>query len=231
MIRNTPPPPPPEACARHCTHTQTHSLSHTHTHTLSHTHTHTHTHSLSHTHTHTHTHTLSLTHTHTHTHTHTLSLTHTHTHTHTRTHTHTHTHTLRAVKQRIKCQTHWQEGGGVLSLSTEDWREWVIYESMNEWCIYIALYCVLLYTQSALQSCVCVCVCVWGGGERGSLLNHHQCATSTWMMRRLPQNNVASVRNLVFTDITAVRVLNAPYTSVIDTFNIKLWLNLSVIHI
>ncbi len=26
---------------------------------------------------------------------------------------------------------------------------------MNEWCIYIALYCVLLYTQSALQS--------WGG--------------------------------------------------------------------
>ncbi len=24
---------------------------------------------------------------------------------------------------------------------------------MNEWCIYIALYCVLLYTQSALQSC------------------------------------------------------------------------------
>ncbi len=30
---------------------------------------------------------------------------------------------------------------------------------MNEWCIYIALYCVLLYTQSALQS--------WGGG--GSL--------------------------------------------------------------
>ncbi len=27
---------------------------------------------------------------------------------------------------------------------------------MNEWCLYIALYCVLLYTQSALQSCVCV---------------------------------------------------------------------------
>ncbi len=25
--------------------------------------------------------------------------------------------------------------------------------SMNEWCIYIELYCVLLYTQSALQSC------------------------------------------------------------------------------
>ncbi len=28
-----------------------------------------------------------------------------------------------------------------------------ITEWMNEWCIYIALYCVLLYTQSALQSC------------------------------------------------------------------------------
>ncbi len=28
---------------------------------------------------------------------------------------------------------------------------------MNEWCIYTALYCVLLYTQSALQS--------WGGGK------------------------------------------------------------------
>ncbi len=33
-------------------------------------------------------------------------------------------------------------------------------EWMNEWCIYIAL-CVLLYTQSALQSCV------WGGGGGG----------------------------------------------------------------
>ncbi len=52
---------------------------------------------------------------------------------------------------------------------------------MNEWCIYIALYCVLLYTQSALQSC--------GGG---SLLNHYQCAASTWMMRRLPQDNGTS---------------------------------------
>ncbi len=51
---------------------------------------------------------------------------------------------------------------------------------MNEWCIYIALYCVLLYTQSALQSC------------GGSLCNHHQCAASTWMMRRTPQDNGAS---------------------------------------
>ncbi len=53
---------------------------------------------------------------------------------------------------------------------------------MNEWCIYIALYCILLYTKSALQSC--------GGG--GSLLNHHQCAASTWMMRRLPQDSGTS---------------------------------------
>ncbi len=56
---------------------------------------------------------------------------------------------------------------------------------MNEWCIYIALYCVLLYTQDALQSC-------GGGGGGWSLLNHHQCAASTWMMRRLPQDNGAS---------------------------------------
>ncbi len=54
---------------------------------------------------------------------------------------------------------------------------------MNEWCIYIALYCVLLYTQSALQSC---------GRGGGSLCNHHQCAASTWMMRRTPQDNGSS---------------------------------------
>ncbi len=43
----------------------------------------------------------------------------------------------------------------------------------NERCIYIALYCVLLYTQSALQSC---------GGI----------SASTWMMGRLPQDYGAS---------------------------------------
>ncbi len=52
---------------------------------------------------------------------------------------------------------------------------------MNEWCIYIALYCVLFYTQSALKSL------------GGSLLNHHQCAASTWMIRRLSQDYGASV--------------------------------------
>ncbi len=53
---------------------------------------------------------------------------------------------------------------------------------LNELCIYIALYYVLLYTQSALQSC----------GVGGSLLNHHQCAASTLMMRWQPQDNGAS---------------------------------------
>ncbi len=48
---------------------------------------------------------------------------------------------------------------------------------MNEWIMY--LYSALLYTQSAWQSC------------GGSLLNHHLCAASTWMMRRLPQDNSA----------------------------------------
>ncbi len=51
---------------------------------------------------------------------------------------------------------------------------------MNEWCIYIELYCVLFYTQSASQSC------------GGSLLDHHQCAASSWMMRRLAQDNGTS---------------------------------------
>ncbi len=52
---------------------------------------------------------------------------------------------------------------------------------MNEWMMHLySAFCVLLYTQSTLQSC------------GGSLLNHHQCAASTWMMRRLPQDNGAS---------------------------------------
>ncbi len=42
--------------------------------------------------------------------------------------------------------------------------------------LYSALLCI---AQSTLQSC------------GGSLLNHHQCAASTWMMRRLPQDNGA----------------------------------------
>ncbi len=50
---------------------------------------------------------------------------------------------------------------------------------MNEWGIYIVLYCVLLYAK-ALYNHMC-------GGRGGSLLNHHQCAASTWMIRWLPQ--------------------------------------------
>ncbi len=70
---------------------------------------------------------------------------------------------------------------GLMSEYMNKWMNGWMNEWMNEWCIYIALYCVLLYTQSALQS---------RGG--GSLLNHHQCAASTWIMRRLPQDNCAS---------------------------------------
>ncbi len=59
-------------------------------------------------------------------------------------------------------------------------------EWMNEWCIYIALYCVLLYTQSTLQSC--------GGGSllkpppvcsihfddvTAATVQRHQCAHHT----------------------------------------------------
>ncbi len=50
---------------------------------------------------------------------------------------------------------------------------------MNELCIYIALYCVLLYTQSALQS---------GGGGLSSTT-----ASVQHPLRRLPQDNAASV--------------------------------------
>ncbi len=50
-----------------------------------------------------------------------------------------------------------------------------------EWMMHLySAFCGLLYTQSDLQSC-------WG-----SLLNHHQCGASTWMMRRLPQDNGTS---------------------------------------
>ncbi len=63
------------------------------------------------------------------------------------------------------------EGGG------GKWCEWI-----NWLGIYIALF-VYCCTPKALYNHVC---------GRGSLLNHHQCAASTWMMRRLPQDNGAS---------------------------------------
>ncbi len=43
---------------------------------------------------------------------------------------------------------------------------------MNEWCTYIALYCLLLYTQSALQS-------YGGGGGGGGMIVPW---TITWMI-------------------------------------------------
>ncbi len=76
-------------------------------------------------------------------------------------------------------QTVTVQRGSVLDVRGPEWFfqpfcslcEWM----MNEWCIYIALYCVLLYTQSTLQSC--------GGGLS---------STTTSVMRRLPQDNGAS---------------------------------------
>ncbi len=59
--------------------------------------------------------------------------------------------------------------------------EWMN-EWMNELCIYIGLYCVFLYIQSVLLY----------NHVGWSLLNHHQCAASTWMLRWLPQDNVTS---------------------------------------
>ncbi len=46
--------------------------------------------------------------------------------------------------------------------------------------LYSALLCIVVHPKRF--------TIMWGG----SLLNHHQCASSTWMMRRLPQDNSAS---------------------------------------
>ncbi len=57
-------------------------------------------------------------------------------------------------------------------------------EWMNEWMmhLYSAVMCIAVHPKRFTV--------MWGGG--GSLLNHHQWAASTWMMRRLPQDNGAS---------------------------------------
>ncbi len=56
-------------------------------------------------------------------------------------------------------------------------------EWMKEWMmhLYSALLCIAVHPKRFT---------IMGGG--GSLLNHHQCAASTWMMRQLPQDNVTS---------------------------------------
>ncbi len=64
-----------------------------------------------------------------------------------------------------------------------------IYGWMNYAYIYIYIYSALLCIAVHLKRFTIMCVCVCGGG---SLLNHHQCAASTWMMRRLPQDNGTS---------------------------------------
>ncbi len=51
------------------------------------------------------------------------------------------------------------------------------------------LYSVLLCIAVHLKRFTIMCVC---GGGGVSLLNHHQCVASTWMMQRLPQDNGAS---------------------------------------
>ncbi len=53
---------------------------------------------------------------------------------------------------------------------------------INEWCIYIVLYCVLLYTQSALQSC--------GGG--GSLLHLDDVTAATGQRRQCAHHTPAT---------------------------------------
>ncbi len=53
---------------------------------------------------------------------------------------------------------------------------------MNEWMMHLySAFIVYCHTPKALYNHV-----------GGSLLNHHQCAASTWMMRRQPQDNGAS---------------------------------------
>ncbi len=55
---------------------------------------------------------------------------------------------------------------------------------MNEWCIYIAL-CVLLYTQSAVQSCVCV-----GRGGGFSPQPPPVCSIQNNMLRGCPNSHL-----------------------------------------
>ncbi len=60
--------------------------------------------------------------------------------------------------------------------------------------LYSALLCIAVHPKRFTIMCVCVCVCVWGGG---SLLNHHQCAASTWMINKHECMNAWSSTNIV----------------------------------
>ncbi len=57
-------------------------------------------------------------------------------------------------------------------------------EWMNEWMMYLysALLCIAIHPKRY--------TIMWGGG--GSLLNHHQCAASTWISQQQPQDSDAS---------------------------------------
>ncbi len=66
-----------------------------------------------------------------------------------------------------------------------------IWASRSEWMydVFIALYCVLLI----VYCCSPKVLYIHFWAEVGfTLLNHQQCVASTWMMRRLPQDNGAS---------------------------------------
>ncbi len=64
--------------------------------------------------------------------------------------------------------------------------------------LYSALLCIVVHPKRF--------TIMWGG----SLLNHHQCAASTWMMRRLPQDNGPSA---LTTHIEPIKYMCSPHTS------------------
>ncbi len=69
-------------------------------------------------------------------------------------------------------------------IKTREWFFWFYYIQRKRqlwWMmhLYSALLCIFVHPKRF--------IIMWG-----SLLNHHQCAASTWMMRRLPQDNGAS---------------------------------------
>ncbi len=72
-----------------------------------------------------------------------------------------------------------------VSNSWQNFYFWVNYpfKHLNEWMmhLYSDLLCIAVHPKRFTIMCV-----------GGSLLNHHQCAASTWMMWRLPQDNTGA---------------------------------------
>ncbi len=78
---------------------------------------------------------------------------------------------------------------------------------MNEWCIYIALYCVLLYTQSSLQSC-------GGGGEGFSVCSIHLDDATAATGQRLPVHSPhTSYTGRGERVIESIKCMRSPHTS------------------